>query len=382
MLQTLRSWAAFAAVAAVGLVSQQQAGAADGFEIVGDRGTQLAARVVAEFDEPWAMAFLPDGGILVTTKPGRLFLVAQDGGKQEVEGLWEVAYGGQGGLGDVVLHPDFAETRWLYISSVESRDGGATRGAVVKRARLVGAAEGFRLDSIETIWTQEPKVSGKGHFSHRLAFGPDGLLYITSGERQKMTPAQDFDTALGKIIRLNDDGSVPRDNPWQDKGDLAKTFWTMGHRNMLGIAFDGEGRLWAHEMGPRHGDELNLIFKGGNYGWPLVSNGDHYSGEKIPDHDTRPDFNAPKAYWVPAISPAGLVIYDGDAFPAWRGDALLGGLSSEALIRVQFDGESAREAERFEWGKRVREVEQGPAGSLWVLEDRSGGRLLELMPKG
>jgi len=379
--QHARLTIAFLAVAAIAAATLWAA-AAESFEIVGASGTRLEARAVATFDEPWAMTFLPDGNLLVTTKPGRLFLVSQDGGKQEIAGLWDVAYGGQGGLGDVVLHPDFAENGLVYISSIESHDGGATRGAIVNRARLERGAEGPRLTAVERVWTQEPKVSGKGHFSHRIAFGPDGLLYITSGERQKMTPAQDFDNALGKIVRLRDDGSLPADNPWQDQGELARSFWSIGHRNLLGIAFDAEGRLWAHEMGPRHGDELNLIVRGGNYGWPLVSNGDHYSGEEIPDHDTRPDFVAPKAFWVPAVSPAGLAIYNGDLFREWRGNALIGGLSSEALIRVELDGDSAREVERFEWGKRIREVEQGPAGALWLLEDKDDGRLLKLTPKG
>jgi len=185
---------------------------------------------------------------------------------------------------------------------------------------------------------------------------------------------------LGKVIRLNDDGSVPPDNPWQDKGELARTFWSMGHRNLLGLAFDAEGRLWNHEMGPRHGDELNLVEPGNNYGWPVVSYGDHYSGATIPDHDTRPEFAHPKAWWVPAISPAGLTIYSGDMFPDWKGDALIGGLSSQALVRVDIDGAQAKEAARYEWGERVRETEQGPDGALWVLEDGSGGRLLRLTP--
>ncbi len=351
---------------------------AEDFEVTGSAGSVLRASSVAEFDEPWAMTFLPDGTLLVTTKPGTLFHVTQDGGKTEVQGLWEVAYGGQGGLGDVVLHPDFTENSLVYISNAEAQ--GWDRGALVSRARLDRSGATPRLVSVERIWTQEPKVSGRGHYGHRIAFDPDGMLYITAGDRQKLDPAQDFGQALGKVIRLNDDGSVPPDNPWQDKGERAKTFWSMGHRNPLGLAFDGQGRLWAHEMGPRHGDELNLIVKGANYGWPEVSYGKHYSGWPIPDHPERPEFEEPKAYWVPAISPAGLVIYDGDLFPEWRGNAFIGGLSSQALVRVEITGDSAREAERFEWDSRVREVEQGPDGALWVLED-SDGRLLKLTPK-
>ena len=354
---------------------------AETFEITGKNGVTLNAKSVTTFDEPWAMTFLPDGTMLVTTKPGKVFHVTQDGQKTEVEGIWKVAYGGQGGLGDVVLHPDFAENNYVYISNAETLDKGSTFGAVVSRAKFDRSGSTPKLTDIKKIWTQEPKTSGRGHYSHRIAFGPDGKLYITSGDRQKQRPAQNLDQALGKIIRLNDDGTVPDDNPWQDKGELAKTYWSMGHRNLLGIDFDSEGRLWTHEMGPRHGDELNLIVKGDNYGWPTVSYGDNYSGIPIPDHDTRPEFNAPEAYWVPAISPAGLVIYDGDMFPDWKGDAFIGGLSSRALVRVDIDGETAKEAERFEWGSRVREVEQGPDDALWVLEDRSGGRLLKLTPK-
>ena len=354
--------------------------ATETFDISGTSGTTLQATSVAEFDEPWAMTFLPDGTMLVTTKPGKLFHVTQDGDKIEVEGIWEVAYGGQGGLGDVVLHPDFAENGLVYISNAETLDKGATFGAIVSRAKLDLSGGNPKLTDIEKIWTQEPKRSGQGHFSHRIAFGPNGKLFITSGDRQKQRPAQDMEQALGKVIRLNDDGSVPDDNPWQDQGELAKTYWSMGHRNLLGIDFDSEGRLWTHEMGPRHGDELNLIVKGENYGWPVVSNGDNYSGIPIPDHETRPEFKAPRAFWVPAISPSGFKIYDGDIFPDWQGDGFIGGLSSEALIRVDIEGENASEAERFEWGERVREVEQGPNGALWVLEDDAGARLLKLTP--
>ncbi len=355
--------------------------ATETIDIRGSGSVTLQASVVAEFDEPWAMTFLPDGTILVTTKPGTLFHVTRDGKKTEVEGMWDVAYGGQGGLGDIVLHPDFARNNLVYISNAETLDRGRTFGAVVVRATLDRSGATPRLVSPKKVWTQEPKLSGRGHYSHRIAFGPDGMLFITSGDRQKQRPAQDFGQALGKIIRLRDDGTVPADNPWQDRGELARTYWTVGHRNLLGIAFDRQGRLWAHEMGPRHGDELNLIVKGGNYGWPIVSNGDHYSGIPIPDHYTRPEFDAPKAFWVPAISPAGFAIYDGTLFPGWRGDGLIGGLSSRALIRVDMDGDRAKEAERFEWGERVREVEQGPDGAVWVLEDGSGARLLRLTPK-
>ncbi len=358
---------------------------ASAFEVEGNEGSFLEAQELASFDEPWAMTFLPDGRMLVTEKSGTLLLVSADGAsKAQVGNMPRVAYGGQGGLGDIVIHPDYADNSLVYLSYVESLDGGSTRGAVVIRARL-DLSDKPMLKDIERIWTQQPKVSGGGHFSHRIAFGPkgsaqDGMVFITSGDRQKLTPAQDFSMALGKIIRLNDDGSVPTDNPWQDKGDLAKTFWSTGHRNLLGISFDANGRLWSHEMGPRHGDELNLIVPGENYGWPLVSNGDHYSGEKIPDHDTDPSFESPKEFWVPSIAPAGLVIYDGDLFADWKGDALIGGLVSEALIYVDIDGETAGEVERFEWGNRIREVEQGPDGALYVLEDGSGGRLLKLTP--
>ncbi|MCC0031232.1 MAG: PQQ-dependent sugar dehydrogenase [Brucellaceae bacterium] len=356
------------------------AGAASADEIRSDAGSTIEATPVARFDEPWAMTFLPGGALLVTEKRGAVQLLSADGGTvTPVGGVPKVAYGGQGGLGDIAVHPGFAENGLVYLSYAEAGDGG-TRGAAVARARLAHDGADASLDGLEVIWRQQPKVSGQGHYSHRIAFGPDGMLYITSGERQKQTPAQDFGAALGKVIRLNDDGSVPDDNPWQDKGELARQFWSMGHRNLLGIAFDAEGRLWTHEMGPRHGDELNLIQKGANYGWPVVSEGNHYSGVPIPEHATHPEFNPPKAYWVPTIAPSGLVIYDGAMFEGWRGDALIGGLASQALIRVDLDGETAREAERFDFGARIREVEQGPDGALYVLEDGAGGRLLRLEP--
>lgn len=337
---------------------------------------------LAQFDEPWAMAFLPDGRLLVTEKRGALKLYAIDGSAAEIRGVPDVRYGGQGGLGDVVLHPDFADNGLVYLSYAEAGSRGLS-GAAVARARLVldDSGNGGELADLEVLWRQVPKVDGGGHFGHRIAFGPERYLWISSGERQKFDPAQDMDGNLGKIVRLNDDGSVPADNPFADRGGVTAEIWSLGHRNPLGIAFDAEGRLWNVEMGPRGGDELNLVRRGANYGYPIVSNGSHYSGQPIPDHDTRPEFDAPAITWTPVISPSSLLFYDGSEFPDWRGSAFVGGLSSQSLVRVVFDGERAREAERFAMGQRIRAVEQGPDGALWLLEDgtRGGrGRLLRL----
>jgi glucose/arabinose dehydrogenase len=229
-----------------------------------------------------------------------------------------------------------------------------------------------------------PARPGKGHFSHKIAFGLDGTkhagkVFITSGDRQEQTPAQQWDNALGKIIRLNDDGTVPTDNPFKNKGDLAKTFWTVGHRNALGIAFSQDGALWAHEMGPMHGDELNLIISGANYGWPIVSEGNHYSGAAIPTHKTRPEFQKPKLYWAPTVAPSGLFFYEGSEFPEWSGDAFLGGLKGRALVRIEFENDQPVEAERFSWFQRLREVELGNDGAIWVLEDGRSGRLIQFL---
>ena len=300
-----------------------------------------------------------------------------NGSKVPVEGVPQVAYAGQGGLGDIVLHPQYEENHWIYLSYAE-QDQGGNRGAVVVRAQLRSASATPKLENLEVIWRQTPKVTGSGHYSHRLAFSPDGHLFITSGERQKQTPAQDWTNNLGKVIRINAEGSVPPDNPFQDKGEIAKTFWSIGHRNLLGIAFDRQGQMWTHEMGPRDGDEFNLIIGGDNYGWPIVSWGDQYSGVPIPNHDTRPEFNAPEIYWVPTVAPSGLIIYHGDMFTEWQGNAFIGGLRSMSLLRIKIEGEQARETERFAMDKRIREVEQGPKGAIWVLEDQEGGRLVRL----
>jgi len=354
--------------------------ASDPVKKSGSAGSILWSKEYAEFNEPWAMTFLPGGDILVTEKPGNLLLVSANGrSKVPVHGVPKVAYGGQGGLGDVILHPEYDINKLVYISYAEQGESGK-RGAAVARGRLNPGATNPILEDMEVIWRQEPKVKGSGHYSHRLAFSADGKLFITSGDRQKQKPAQDWSQNLGKVIRLNSDGSVPEGNPFQDKGEMAKTFWSLGHRNLLGIAFDKKERLWTHEMGPKHGDELNLTVGGENYGWPIVSWGNHYSGVTIPDHNTRPDFNAPETYWVPTIAPSGLIIYSGSMFSEWRGNAFIGGLASKSLVRIKIESDKAKEVERFAMGKRIREVEQGPDGAIWILEDKQGGRLLRLTP--
>jgi aldose sugar dehydrogenase len=340
-------------------------------------------KVVADFDEPWAMTFIPGTPYaLITEKKGVLKLWEDGGAVVDVAGVPQVAYGGQGGLGDVILHPDFANNRFIYLSFAEAGEGGY--GAAVARAKLDQSGAAPKLTDVQVIWRQEPKVSGQGHYGHRLAFGPDGMLYISSGERQKFTPAQDLNQNLGKIVRLTDGGMIPSDNPFYDQGRIKAQIWSYGHRNPLGIAFDAQGRLWNQEMGPAHGDELNLVKKGANYGYPNASNGNHYDGRDIPDHRPGDGYEAPKVFWNPAISPAGLMYYNGDLFPEWKGSMFLGGMNSPALVRVKLDGENATKADQWDLGARIREVEQGPDGAIWVLEDQRGnsqGRLLKLTPK-
>ncbi|MBW3549552.1 MAG: PQQ-dependent sugar dehydrogenase [Proteobacteria bacterium] len=340
----------------------------------------FAVTEVARLDQPWAMTFVPGGRLLVTLKGGQLKLVdPADGQVGDIIGVPEVAYGGQGGLGDVVLHPQFWSNGFIYFSYAEA-GAGDTRGAVVARARLtLDAGVGGHLSDVEVVWRQL-KVTGQAHYGHRIAFGRDGSLWISSGDRQKLDPAQDLQSTLGKTLRLNADGSSPVDNPFHAQGGLATQVWSLGHRNVLGMAFDVQGRLWQHEMGPAGGDELNLIERGGNYGWPIVSNGDHYDGTSIPDHDTRPEFKAPAMSWTPAIAPSGFIIYTGSQFPYFHGDGFVGGLQSQGLIRVRFDGTGAREVKRYPMGRRIRELEQGPGGAIWVLEDGDDARLLRLTP--
>jgi len=337
------------------------------------------------FAEPWAMAFLPDGNALISTKSGELRLydfTRRD--SRPVTGVPDVVYAGQGGLGEIVLHPKFADNQLVYLSYAEA-GAGDTAGAAVARARLLrDGSGGGRLDGLEVIWRQVPKVSGRGHYGHRIVFDDAGYLWVSSGERQKFDPAQEMNSNLGKIVRLHDDGRVPADNPFAGQGGVAAQVWSLGHRNPLGLAFDPQGRLWDVEMGPKGGDELNLIERGANYGYPLVSNGDHYDGRPIPDHATGPEFVPPKVSWTPVISPSRLVFYTGNAYPhlqAGKRHAFISGLSSQSLVHVEIDSDdSAREVARYPAGQRLRSVIQGPDGLLWLLEDGKSGRMLRLDP--
>ena len=348
--------------------------------------------VVADFDSPWAMTFLPDGRMLVTEKDGRLLLVSADGKlREEVLGLPKVDSAGQGGLMDVVLAPDFATSARVYFSFSESGAGG--KGVVLARGTLGPDKDCVTapcptqpsLFPIEILHRATPYVPGNGHYSGRIAFSPDGkYLFYTNGERQKFDPAQDPKMSLGKVLRLTLDGKPAPGNPLAAKG-FDPAVWSYGHRNLLGIAFDAQGRLWEQEMGPKGGDEVNLIEPGKNYGWPRASNGSHYDGRDIPDHAPGDSYEAPKVWWNPVISPGGLMIYSGKLFPKWQGDAFIGGLSSQALIRVDLNGATAKKGDQWDMGARIREVEQGPDGAIYVLEDGddgSQGRLIRLAPKG
>ena len=332
--------------------------------------------VIASFDQPWAMTFLPDGRLIVSEKPGRLLLLSADGRRRvTVAGTPAVNASGQGGLGEVVLHPDFATNHLVYFSYSAP---GTPNGIVLARGRLVGDRGRARLEHVEILYRAHPLKSG-GHYAGRIAFSGDGHLFFAMGERQKFTPAQEPGGVLGKIVRLTADGKPAPGNPLAAKG-FDPAVWSYGHRNPLGLAFDGRGRLWEVEMGPKGGDELNLILPGCNYGWPLVSNGDHYDGRPIPEHSRRRDIEAPKLSWNPSISPSSLLIHSGKLFPQWHGKALVSALSGEMLILVDLDADEVREEARYPMGKRIRAVGEAPDGAVYLLEDGAGGRLLRLTP--
>ena len=367
---------------------------------------------VASFDLPWRIAFLPDGRMLVTEKVGRVQLVTPQGAKTEVRGVPPSYFQGQNGMLGVFLSPHYATDHHVYLTYVEPGDYGG--GLALGRGQLVLNGERAALDGFQVLWRQMPRGKG-GQAGAQIAFSPDGkYLFLTVGDRQRMTPAQDPNQPVGKILRLTLDGKPAPGNPMEGKTgassiplidppsdtESAKTArvvstytfptpnltpaetWTTGHRTPYGLAFGPDGRLWEVEHGPRGGDELNLIEPGKNYGWPLVSYGKNYNGVAIASPDTRPDLAKPVIYWDPVNAPGNLMFYKGSVFPQWNGSALISGLVSKGLDRVTFDGKGgATVVQRWSVGKRVRDIEEAPDGSLWMLEDANPGGLFHLTPK-
>ncbi|HEU4382840.1 MAG TPA: PQQ-dependent sugar dehydrogenase [Anaeromyxobacteraceae bacterium] len=343
------------------------------------------ATIASGFDRPWAIAFLPDRRMLVTEKPtGRLYVVTSDGTKSPpVAGLPPVDGRGQGGLLDVEIAPDYPKSGLVYWTYYEPRKGG--NGLAVARARLVDGARP-RVDGVEVVFRMQPTLDSTMHAGGRLVFAPDGTLFATLGERSILAgrvQARDLGSHLGKIVRIHPDGSVPKDNPFLGRSGARPEIWTLGHRNILAAALDARGRLWVTEMGPRGGDELNLIEKGKDYGWPTIGYGEEYSGAPIHESSQGPGLEQPVYYWDPVISPSGMVVYSGDLFPEWRGNFFVGGLSSRALVRLAIEGDRVVGEERLltDLGSRIREVVQGPDGALYLLTDASDGKLLKVTPR-
>lgn len=340
-------------------------------------GAVLVETLVSGLEHPWGLAFLPDRRMLVTERPGRLRLVTHGGLSPPLSGVPAVFARGQGGLLDIALDPEFADNRLVYLSYAEPGEGGA--GTAVARARLNEAATA--LGNLQVIFRQVPKVEGPNHFGSRLVFGRDNTLFITTGERFKFEPAQDLSTTLGKTIRINRDGSIPRTNPFVGRSDARPEIWSYGHRNIQGAALHPQsGVLWEHEMGPRGGDEVNIPEAGKNYGWPLVSWGEHYDGRAIPKPPTRPDLADAIYHWTPSIAPSGMIFYTGNLFPAWRGNLLLGALVAQSVVRLTLEGTRVTGEERLAMGARVRDVRQGPDGAVYALTDQSNGAILRLTP--
>ena len=354
---------------------------------------------LATLEFPWGMAYLPDGRLLITEKPGRLRIFHRGTLSEPIQGLPSVAYrpssSEQGGLLDVAVDPEFAQNRRIYLSySEEAPQRGATQAADddprfgghldLKDNRLMGGAvaratlDGNRLSNVEVIWRQEPKTIGRGHFGHRLVFGRDNTLFITSGDRMRFDPAQDASSTLGKVVRINRDGSIPKDNPFVGRSGAREDVWSVGHRNMLSAAVHPQtGQLWVFEMGPLGGDELNIVEPGRNYGWPVVSDGDNYDKSPIPDHSTKAEFQKPIKTWTPVISPSGAMFYDGSMLP-WRNHVIVGGLSSKALILLKLDGAKLVSEERINMDRRMRDLIQAADGSVMAITDDKAGELLRI----
>ncbi|RKI05239.1 PQQ-dependent sugar dehydrogenase [Corallococcus sp. AB038B] len=344
----------------------------------------VVTEIASGFNKPWAIAFLPDGRFLVTEKPtGSLYIVTATGKKSPpVAGLPKVDGRGQGGLLDVEVGPDYAKSGLIYWTYYEPREGG--NGLAVARAKLVAGPKP-RIKGLQVIFRMQPTLESTLHAGGRLVFTPDGKLFVTLGERSILpgrVQAQDLKSDFGKVVRINPDGSIPQDNPFVGRKDARPEIWSSGHRNILSAALDAQQRLWIVEMGPRGGDELNRPEAGKDYGWPTIGYGEEYSGEPIHKTTQAAGMEQPVYYWDPVISPSGLTIYSGALFPEWKGNFFIGGLSSQALVRLVLKDDLVVGEERLltERKARIREVVQGPDGALYLLTDASNGRLWKLTP--
>jgi glucose/arabinose dehydrogenase len=332
--------------------------------------------VATNLEHPWGIASLPDGRLLVTERSGSLNLIGSDGQRSKVSGTPKVLAKGQGGMMDVALHPDFKSNSYVYLTFAAPGPDGASTTAL-GRGRLSNGT----LQDFKTLFVQEPWIKNSSHFGNRIVFAPDGKLFLALGERFLFAPAQNLTDHLGTVVRLNDDGSVPKDNPFVGKPDAKPEIWSYGHRNIEAAAIHPRsGELWVGEMGPKGGDELNIVKAGLNYGWPLVSWGKNYEGTEIPDPPTRPDLTDCIKHWTPVISPCGMVFYSGEAVPQWKGDLLIGGLTARVLVRVTTEGDKVIAEERITLGARIRDVEQAADGSIYLLTDESDGSVLRLVP--
>lgn len=347
--------------------------------------TALTVTTIASgFRQPWSLAFLPDGRMLVTEKPsGKLFIVSPDGAKSApVAGLPAVDGRDQGGLLDVKIAPDYAQSGILYWTYYEPREGG--NGLALARAKLVDGATP-RVSDLAVIFRMQPTLDSTKHAGGRIVFTPDRKMFVTLGERSVLAgrmQARDLGSDFGKIVRLELDGSIPKDNPFVGQSGARPEIWSRGHRNILSAALDAQSRLWVVEMGPRGGDELNLVEPGKDYGWPVIGYGEEYSGARIHETTQAPGLEQPVYYWDPVISPSGLTIYSGDLFPEWKGNFFIGGLSSQALVRLVLARDRVVGEERLLQDRkaRIREVVQGPEGALYLLTDEADGKLLKLTP--
>jgi aldose sugar dehydrogenase len=334
-------------------------------------------------EKPWAVEPLPDGNLLVTEKPGRLRIISATGQVGEpITGLPKVDARGQGGLLDVALSPSFASDRTIFWSFSEPRQGGNATSV----GRGVLSKDRKSLDQVKVIFRAMPTYDGTMHFGSRLAFGPDGMLYMTLGERSDLEirpQAQHMDSHMGKILRLTPDGAPAPGNPFMGQAGALPEIWTVGHRNVQAAAFDPEGKLWVVEMGPQGGDELNLIQKGKNYGWPLVTYGEEYSGQPVPNAVTaKAGFEQPVYYWDPVIAPSGAQFYTGSAFPEWKGNLFVGGMKDQRLVRLRIENGKVTGEEHLltERGQRIRDVRQGPDGALYIVTDQTNGELWKISP--